>query len=145
MSNRLYSVPINDHRAAPAFIYLYDPQALITGTNGAIVTGAQRPLTTIDFYSAITGGIGSIVVTGILDFSTTYTPTFLAITGSQIQIPTGVKSYSIFVESGGAYINGVLFNASHAFEGGGYNGQAYSTQIINIGCTGGRTVITYET
>jgi hypothetical protein len=75
--------------------------------------------------------------------SGSYTPSFNAVTSGQIQIPVGAKSYSIAVESGRAFVNGVLFNTLTSYNGG--NHELYSlSNSINVGCTGGRVIVIWE-
>jgi hypothetical protein len=68
MSNRLWSTAINDNHAASHFPYIYDPTAVISGSN-PIQTGAWRPYTINDITTqnvSISGGvsISSVAVTG---------------------------------------------------------------------------------
>jgi hypothetical protein len=56
----------------------------------------------------------------------------------------GVKQWTIAVESGSAYMNGILLNTSTIIDGGGYDGRFILGTAINVGCTGGRTLVFHE-
>jgi hypothetical protein len=71
----------------------------------------------------------------------TYAPTLTGITGSQITIPAGAKEWSVAVESGSAFVNGLQLNAGTALNGGNAGGALLSG--ITVGCTGGRALIYY--
>jgi hypothetical protein len=148
MSNRYWSTAINDQHGAPHFLYIYDPAAIIT--NGPqTLTGAWRPYTTADITAvSITGltvAVDNTAVTGgfINLNSGTFTPTFTGISGGQFQIPAGARAWSVIIASGGAYINGTLFNSVSAIGGGGYPNFTLGS-AINVGITGGYANISYE-
>lgn len=159
----------NIAKAAPGFLYTFD-SGIVTSQGGRYITGAWRAVTPEDlgtsigtvnvsgidslivdlddvealaqsgnqFLASISGGIQSLVSGGL------YAPTFLAITSGQAQIPTGVKSWSVGIESGTAFLNGVAMNAQMAINGGDYDGRYRLGTAINVGITGGRVVLTYE-
>jgi hypothetical protein len=133
--NRYYSAPPSQHNVANN--YIWDDSAVITGASPP-TTGAWRPLVQADFGAA--GGSSSLAnnPTGTFGLTT------LILTSGQTQIPANSLSYAITVESGYAYFNGILINTSTSLNGGGYEFTRTNT-AINVGCTGGRAIITYET
>lgn len=68
--------------------------------------------------------------------STTYTPSLSVLTGSQIQIPVGVRSASVAVNSGYAVVNGTSIPQGVTLNFGGYNGCPTLSTAINVGSTG---------
>lgn len=148
--NRDYTTPPDQH--SQVFLRGWANDATNTGIGGGLITGLWRPvaldpsgrlLTSIDNIS-LSGAEINVVDSGI------YTDTFTSITGSQTQIPVGVKAWSILVESGYAYVNGTLLNAYVSMAGGALGGGYLSTTTINVGTTGtaadpSRVVISYET
>lgn len=90
---------------------------------------------------------GIITLTGqmtTVDAATFYGLFVTGFASGQIQIPTGVLSYAISVESGSSFVNGIQINSPMSIGGGGYRGVTYLRTPINVGVTGGRVVITYE-
>lgn len=88
--------------------------------------------------------IGSVGITGNINIANKIYTTYLSgITSGSVLIPTGTLSWSVAVESGSAYINNLLLNEGSSFNGGGY-GSYFSNSTLNIGCTGGRTLIMWE-
>ena len=97
---------------------------------------------------ALSASINAVAVTGnpnVTIDTGSFLPSFSAITNGQMQIPVGARQYSVAVESGSAYINGMLINAQTIINGGGYDGRRTLSSAINVGCTGGRIIVTYET
>jgi hypothetical protein len=87
---------------------------------------------------------GSISISGDVSIATkTYTSYISGVTSGQLTIGAGALSWSVAVESGSAYLNGLLLNEGSALNGGGY-GQYTSNTVYNIGCTGGRTLVVWE-
>lgn len=66
------------------------------------------------------------------------------ITSGQFLIPAGARSFTISSISGAAYVNGIAVPSSRDLQGGGYDGQWLLKTGINVGCTGGYTVISWE-
>lgn len=99
--------------------------------------------------SGISGQLaGSINVTGVTN-SGNYGFQNSAITGSQTQVPVGAWSWSVYVESGVGFVNGVPYNTFETIAGGGYDGQKRLSTAINVGCTGtaanpSRVLISWE-
>jgi hypothetical protein len=157
----------NLNKASPTFLYTFDTGVLI----GSGDTGAWRAVTPADLGA----DIGKINITGVetlilevddleqlaqsgnqylqsisgdtkqLVNGGTFIPNFQVITNTQIQIPTGVRSYSIAIESGSAYVNGILMNSQMVINGGGYEGRWFLGQEINVGTSGGRVLVNFET
>lgn len=111
-------------------------------TNSTIVNTAPLPVSGV-VQSNVTNGVLPVSGNVIIN-SGTYVSSFSAITGSQVQIPVGTRQWSIAVESGGAYVNGVLMNAPITLGGGGYDGRFILSTAINVGTTGGRVIIITE-
>lgn len=167
--NRYFTAIYNTNHGAPSLNYIFDPALVLTGSNPP-VTGGWRAETTLDFASS--GGAGSnvnitnpiLAVSGVISVSvpaptgttiTSVTGSYAliglnAITGSQIQIPVNSISYGIYVESGSAYVNGILFNAGTFLNGGGFADATLLNTAINVGCTGStglfacRTIVSWE-
>lgn len=91
----------------------------------AIVSGTQ-------FLGSISGSLAG-----------TFTSAFSGITGSQFQIPVGARSYTIFVESGSAFVDGTQLNASRSFSSPGYGNRTLGT-AINVGTTGGKVIVNWD-
>lgn len=120
----------------------------LTGTANIAVTGGSisivGPLTlTGTLTNSVTGTVnttGTVTanVTGVVTIdSGSFALTINMITGSQVQIPVGVRAYSISVISGSAFINGNgPFFSMYTLNGGGYDGRWTLNTAINIGCTG---------
>lgn len=79
------------------------------------------------------------------DFSAdSYTTSLQVIRSGDFTVPAGVHSWSLTVESGAAYINGVgPYNAGATQNGGGYGGFR-TISAINVGITGGHAYLSYE-
>lgn len=88
---------------------------------------------------------GSVGISGKVDvLGSTYTSNLTGVTSGLFSIPTGTKSWSIAVESGSCYFNQTLLNEGTNINGGGYDGRYTLSSSINIGCTGGRTIVMWE-
>jgi hypothetical protein len=131
---------------ATVFDYVYDPNWVGQEAQGP-VTGAFRPLQPSDFAATISGlTVGAVAVTGITQLG--FGLNLSIVTGSQMTIPVGAKSYSIVVESGSAYVNGQLIDQGYGI-GGGNNGLATLNAAIVVGATGAgstpsRVMVAYE-
>jgi hypothetical protein len=69
------------------------------------------------------------------------------VTGSQIQIPSNVLSWSVLVQSGTAFINGnPVFAGNPKIEGGrqGQAGHMMGSCKIVVGCTGGLALVQWD-
>jgi hypothetical protein len=84
---------------------------------------------------SITGQTIPVNVTGLVN-SGNYGFFNSSITGSETQIPVGAWSWSVYVESGTAFVNGVNYNTFETVMGGGYDGMKRLSSAINVGCTG---------
>lgn len=147
--NRYFTSPPDQH--SQTFIRGWSDSATNTGIPGytglwtpIAVDPSGRLLVAIDNVSfsgqvnvddvRITGGYvgitGGIVNSGNYGFFST------AITGSQTGIPAGAWSWSAYVESGVASINGITYNTFESLAGGGYDGMKRLSSTINVGCTG---------
>lgn len=154
MVPRNFSTVYGFAHASPQFLYIYDPASVVTGDNPP-VTGAMRAATPADFtatinVSGLNLSVGAVALTGttnnVVINSGTYTPNFLTLTAGQGQIPAGVRQGSIYVSSGVAFVNGSgPLTPGTALKVGGYDGRFLSTAAVNVGCTGGVTVLTWET
>ena len=113
----------------------------VTGAGGFFGITGSPTVNVVNSGSVlnISGIVTAPYLTGI------FSPVFTGITGSQIQIPAGVKSYSVFVLSGSAFVQGTLLPTTSLVKGGRYGGGFLSSYALNVGCTGGFTVITWET
>lgn len=162
--NRYYSAPPSTHNIAAT--YIWDGTSVITGCFPPI-TGCFRPAEPSDFAASISGSggmsvnVSAVAITGnpnvtVSNFpyemgitgdvniaNKTYTTYISGVTSGSVLIPTGTLSWSVAVESGSAYINNLLLNEGSSFNGGGY-GNYFSNTPLNIGCTGGRTLIMWE-
>ena len=75
MSNRTYSQAINDGKATPAFLYVWDSNQTYIDGNGATLTGCNRLLTTSDlgnFAPSINNYVyrtGDQLITGVKSFN----------------------------------------------------------------------------
>lgn len=89
--------------------------------------------------------VGQVGVSGKVDIlGATYTSLVSGITSGTILIPTGSKSWSVAVESGSCYFNQTVLNEGTSLNGGGFDGRCTLSQAIIIGCTGGRTLISWD-
>lgn len=100
---------------------------------------------------AFSGAVQSTITNGVLPVtgnviinSGTYAPVITGFTTQQYQIPVGTRQWSIAVESGSAYVNGVQINASTTLNGGGFDGRFTLSTAINVGTTGGRVLVITE-
>lgn len=111
--------------------YVWDASAVAVGQ-----TGQWRAITPQDLAGAgATGTVGTRV-----------TPNVRVITSSQVIIPAGTIQWSVNVISGTAFVDGQgPLVASTPLRGGGYNGSLGNITTMAVGCTGGHTVVTYET
>jgi hypothetical protein len=149
--NRYYTSPPDQH--SQTFIRGWSDSATNTGIPGQTglwtpiaVDPSGRLLVAIDNVSfsgdinvennvSITGQTIPVNVTGVIN-SGSYSFNNAAITGSQTGIPAGSASWSLYVESGFAFVNGILYNTFETLAGGGYNGVRTLSSAINVGCTG---------
>lgn len=107
----------------------------ISNTPGVIVQNGILP---------ISGNVNSTITNSILPVSGistvvggVYTPSFSIVTGSQVIIPVGVRSASVSIVSGTAYVNGtgpVVAGVTLKF--GGYDGRYLSSAGVVVGATG---------
>ena len=120
----------------------------VTGAPVVTLTGVQNVNVTNPVLAVsgnLSASISSVGITGnVVANSGTFSPTFTGITSGQIQVPVGVKAYSIYVESGSSYVNGFLWNAGTNYGGGGYSNNYSLSTAINVGCTGGRVLVNWE-
>lgn len=122
-------------------------QANVTTSNtdvvGALTTGNA-------FLAGISGQLATNIDAPVVINSGTYTPSLYIITGSQMQIPAGVRSASVTVVSGSAFVNAVgPFMAGFSMGFGGYDGRFLMSTAVNVGCTGSaatpcQTVVMWE-
>lgn len=109
----------------------------VVAFSGVAVTGGS-----ISFTNTLlaTSGISTVpYLTGI------FSPVFTGFSTGQVQIPAGVKSYSISVLSGSAFVQATLLGQGALVKGGRYGGGFLSNYALNVGCTGqGYTIITWE-
>jgi len=148
--DRFYSAPPATHNLGMG--YVWSANAVITGSANP-VTGAWVPASAnADGYLNVNlGGIafsgqinvddvavtgGYLGITGGVVNSGNYGFNNLAITGSAATIPASAWSWSIYVESGVASVNGVTYNTFETLAGGGYDGMKRLSSAINVGCTG---------
>lgn len=147
---RFFTQGYGNQHAAPAFQYLFDSGIVWNETNGTLRTGAMRPVTPSDFANVTISGLsftgqlaiddqigitGVVNVTGVTNTGS-YSFVSSGITGSQGFIPVGAMSWSAYVESGNASINGITYNTFESIMGGGYDGQKKLGSPIVVGCTG---------
>ena len=64
MSNRTYSQAINDGKATPAFLYVWDSNQTYIDGNGATLTGCNRLLTTSDLRNVNPSHFNNISISG---------------------------------------------------------------------------------
>jgi hypothetical protein len=108
-------------------------------TGGSIQTITTGSLNVTMGNVAVTGGNINVAVTGAsIGFNLT------SMTSGQVQIPAGAISWFIAIESGQSYINGVYVNAQQSLNGLGYDGHQKLSSAINVGCTGGRVLVSWE-
>lgn len=135
---RTFSAPFNINKAAPAFLYAMDLNRVVVDDAGNSTTGAMVPI--------------AVNESGSINFvkqESTYQPYFNAITGSQLEIPAGALSWSVYVDSGIAFVNGVQLDAFLTLQGGGYGKETKLNSPIVVGCTGSasfpsRAIINWE-
>lgn len=90
----------------------------------------------VRYEASISGQLaGPLNVTGVTNTGS-YSFVSSGITGSQGEIPLGAMSWSAYVESGVASINGITYNTFESIMGGGYDGQKKLRSPITVGCTG---------
>jgi hypothetical protein len=150
--DRYYSAPPATHNVGMG--YVWSPTAVITGSANP-VTGAWIPASAtadgalnvniasvifsgelnVENNVSITGQTVPVNVTGLVN-SGNYNFFNSSITGSETQIPVGAWSWSVYVESGTAFVNGVNYNTFETVMGGGYDGMKRLSSAINVGCTG---------
>ena len=130
---RTFSSAYNFQKAAPSFLYGMDANRVITADDGSLITGALVPISV--------NGDGAVITATP---AATYTSFSASITGSQTQIPTGAYQWSIMVQSGVAFMGSVPLFAVSTVNGGGYDGGKKLSAPITVGCTGGRTLVTWE-
>jgi len=147
---RYFTQAYGNQHAAPAFQYIFDSSVVWNETNGTLRTGAMRPVTPQDFANVTVSGLvfsgqlaidDQIGITGVVSVTGTtntgsYSFVSSGITGSQGEIPLGAMSWSAYVESGNASINGITYNTFESIMGGGYDGQKKLGAPIVVGCTG---------
>lgn len=102
----------------------------VTGTASVNSQVANALASGISGQLAGTINVSGNLNTGAFGFNSS------AITGSQTTIPAGSWSYSVYVESGVASVNGITYNTFETIAGGGYDGQKRLSSAINVGCTG---------
>lgn len=156
---------VNIPKSAPSFLYTFDTGAMIDSETGAwravrpedlgaeiksiSITGIETLILDVDEVESLiqTGNNYLKGISGQLDElvnGATYQPNFHILTNGQYQIPAGVRSWSVGIESGSASINGAMINAQMSLGGGDYDGRQKLANLINIGTTGGRVVIFFE-
>lgn len=128
LKNRYFSAVSNTNHVQPVYNYVWDEIAVISGSAGYI-TGAWRPITATDI--------------GAANSPEQFSFNIQALTSGQLTVPAGSRSYSITVQSGNASINGVSVSAGISFDGGKL-GNFVLGSAINVGCTGGRVLMTWE-
>lgn len=109
------------------------------------ISGIFRPARSSDFGGG--GGSTSVVgVTGVVTINSGSFGNGIAIlTGSQLVLPAGLRSWSFAVQSGSAYVNGSgSFDVGFGLSMGGYDGRWITSSPVVIGCTGGKTYVTWE-
>lgn len=152
--NRYFTSPPDQH--SQTFIRGWANEATSTGVNGGLTTGLWTPVA-LDPSGRMLVSISNATFTGNLEVDTTEVQALLSgisgqlaaplstgsysfvssgITGSQGFIPLGALSWSAYVESGNASINGITYNTFESIMGGGYDGQKKLGSPIVVGCTG---------
>lgn len=130
-SNRTFSSVFNTQHAAPQFLYLFDPNTVVSGGGGDRVTGGWRNANPGDFaanvsVSGLSVSVGAVAVTGLPTFSVvgpvsvtgTQTVTVinpLAITGSPsvtVLNPISVTGLTVNTTSGPIAVTGGAINAT---------------------------------
>jgi len=106
-----------------------NPVLAVSG-NTTVVNTAPLPFSGIATVLPLTGG---------------FSPVFTGITGGQIQIPLGVKSYTVSAISGNVWVQDILLVQGTSVNGGRYGGGFLSNYALNVGCTGGYALIYWET
>lgn len=130
-ASRTYSAPPASHNLGMG--YLFDPDYVTAG-----LTGQWRPMLPSDFAIISITGVTAIITGG------TYQTTQMTLTGSQAIVPVGMKSVSVAVQSGTAYVNSIPWNAGTVLNMGGYDGRYLSAIAYAVGITGGRAYLVYE-
>ena len=128
LRNRYFSAVSNTNHVQTVYNYVWDENAIISGTAGYI-TGSWRPVTATDL--------------GAANAAEQFGFNIQVLTSGQFSIPAGARSYSIKIESGSASINSALINAVTTIDGGRL-GNFVLGSAINVGCTGGRFLMTWE-
>lgn len=120
----------------PVSVTNFSASIAITGSPVVTLTGV--PSVTISNALAISGVSSPVYITGA-----GFSPTFQTLTGSQLVVPVGARSYAFTVISGNGYVNGAAVFQGLSIAGGGY-GFATLTSTIAIGTTGGCIFASYE-
>ncbi len=111
--------------------YGWSDTAVNTGSNPAL-TGNWTPL--------VTDPSGFLQVAS-QPSAATYQNVVTGVSGSQFQIPVGVYNWSVVVMSGTAFLNGFPVVGTTTNPGPGFG--AKSSNVVNVGITGGTASITY--
>lgn len=78
-------------------------------------------------------------------YPNSYNSSLSSITGSQLVLPSSVYSWSVLVQSGAAFVNGVPLFAGNTIQGGGYGPMKLNgATTLVVGCTGGRTLVSWD-
>ncbi len=140
-SNPAFPFAMNIAKTAPAQMYVQDS-----------ATGDWRPLRAADMSAQLnlTGDLTvnsqpSVAVTGDVTIAgATFISHISGLTSGILTIPVGAKAWSVAVESGSCYVNQTVLNEGTSLNGGGFDGRCTLSQAIIIGCTGGRTLISWD-
>jgi hypothetical protein len=115
-------------------------------TGGVIGIIGTPPITVANSVLAISGNtVNNGGFVSVSNATGGYSPVFTGLSSGQIQIPQGVKAYSITVASGSAYLQSTYLPFGTSVGGGQYGGGFLSNFALNVGCTGGYTLVTWET
>lgn len=95
----------------------------------------------------ITNAIQAVSGVSVVPYLTgIFSPVFTGFSTGQVQIPAGVKGYSISVVSGSAFLQGTLLGQGTLINGGKYGGGFLSSYALNLGASGqGYVFASWET